>query len=212
MNPSLPKGSFYPFRSLIRPMPRPDWYFAGGWSAGWERVTEFLERLRQEPITSGFGPALPHLLLPDHKIAAMATACQRLGQLAEDADDTQLALVVMRAIAQLRPFSMADADRDPVLNLRAIMYAGAFIARHHHAQHCHMCPLGGRHCGEGAFCSRYTVEQFFDRRPALSDPRRASAQLDDMREWSDEDFLRLVRMTTLSVHGCSHYTRSRVVK
>lgn len=212
MNPSLPKGSFYPFTFLIRPMERPTWFGGGEWSVTWERVAEFLERLREEPITAGLGPYLPYRLLPGYRIDAVARECQRMSLGSPPLSDSQLALRVMHAIAELRPFTMGDPERDPQVNLRAIFYAGAFIARERHAEHCRTCPMAGRHCGDGTFCSRHTVENFFDRRPALNDPQRALAQLDDMRRWGDDDFLRLVQGTTLSESGCVRYARSRVVR
>ncbi len=59
MNPCLPKESFYPFRTIIRPLALPSSWPGGGWSVAWERVLEFLERLLDEPLTYGLGDVSP---------------------------------------------------------------------------------------------------------------------------------------------------------
>jgi hypothetical protein len=210
MNPCLPKGSFYPFRTIIRPLPPPSWCETGGWSVASERVLEFLQRLLDEPLTYGISDVSPWRLLNVANAEATADFCRRVRN-SSDAGEAEPALTVMPAIAAIRPYRSGRSASDPLINLRAVLYAGALVARECHAERCRLCPESGKHCGGGAYCGRYAVERFFAVRPALRDPVKADIQLRDMAAWSRDDFRRLTLATTLSEASCRRFARSRAV-
>lgn len=98
MNPSLPKSSFYPFRTIIRPLAAPDWSRdGGGWSLGWERVVEFLERLLDEPLTWGMPDVSPWRLLTGERADSVARRCLQAGGALGDATENEMILQIMPA-------------------------------------------------------------------------------------------------------------------
>lgn len=208
MNPCLPKESFYPFRTIIRPLTPPSWRETGGWSVASERVLEFLERLLDEPLCYGLSDVSPWRLLDGAQVDAVMDCCRKAGDLS-DATEVELALAIMPAVAAVRPYRSGQSALDPLINLRAVLYAGALIARERHGERRRMCPESGKRCGGGAYCGRHAVERFFAVRPALRDPVKADVQLRDMAAWSRDDFRRLTLATTLTETACRRFARSR---
>lgn len=215
MNPTLPRESFYPFKTVIRPLAPPSWSEETdepGWGEDREAITTFLDDLCREPLTRGLTARPAYRCLNDDVIDDLTLAMRLDGVAPARLDFFGRAVEMMRYIARERPFRCHEPILDAVLNLRAVFHVGGVVARALWEERAERCPQAARCCGGGAYCARHMVEDFLERRPALRDPAVAASRLDDMTVWGDEDFRRLVEMTALSPAACGRYAKTRAVR